>query len=51
MDIKEEQMNVRRLEKSLIPMPYGCMTVLGLVVFVLTVLAVSSFAITVAILK
>ncbi len=44
-------MNVPRVDTSLIPMPYGCISVLALVIFVLTALAVSSFAITIAILK
>ncbi len=47
----EEMAKVSRQFLSHIPIPYGCVTVLALVVAALTLLVVSSFAIGAAILK
>jgi len=44
-------LRVRTLSATHIPIPYGCLSAVGIVIALLAILAVSSFAIGIAILR
>jgi hypothetical protein len=49
--VESQIMQVKSQAVSNIPIPYGCMGIIGIVLTVLALLAISSFAVGMAILK